>query len=206
MDATCPCDNTIQSYLITNDEQVYLLNSSKLVKPNTNYTKIEMVKQIPNIECVQLIASHVDDSSADAVDLLRDIFNEMTEMVLTMLTVTGTDVVTFDPDIIKNAAVQTISMIKSTDVKTLANFHSIVKWINIIIITSIAILVIFIITKICRYRDRKKTNKIINRMIDISKKRTTSIANKNDTTAVFTNINLRHLILASCEITLVQLF
>ena len=107
-------------------------------------------------------------------------------MVLTILRVTGTDVVTFDPDTIKNAAVQTAYMIKSTVVKTLANFHPIVKWINIIIITGIAILcftvVIFIITKICSYRNRKKTNKMINRMIDSSKKRTTSIANKNDTT------------------------
>ena len=38
------------------------------------------------------------------------------------------------------------------------------------------------ITKICGNKDRKKTNKMINRMIDISKKRTASIANKKDTT------------------------
>ena len=84
-------------------------------------------------------------------------------------------------------------MIKSTVVKTLANFHPIVKWINTIIITGVAILcvtmVIFIITKICSYRDRKKTNKMINSMIDISKKRTTSIANKNDTTVKNYKVN-----------------
>ena len=48
-----------------------------------------MVKQIPNIEYVQLIASLVDDPSADADDLLGDMSTEMTEMVLTMLRVTG---------------------------------------------------------------------------------------------------------------------
>ena len=48
------------------------------------------------------------DPTPDAVNLLGEMSTEMTQMIMTLLKVTGTDVVTFDPDTIRAAATMTV--------------------------------------------------------------------------------------------------
>ena len=181
MDATSSCDNTIQSYLITSAKQVYLWNGSTLIKSNINYTEIAMIKHIPDIHYMQLIASHVDDPTADAVDLLSDMSTETTQMIMTLLRVTGTDVVTFDPDTIREAATMTVETMRTAVEKTLSHISPILRWLNIIIITSVSVvcfgIVAFILLKLRSCRDRSRTDETINKMLNFTHERLASLQN-----------------------------
>ena len=190
MDATSSCDNTIQSYLITSDKQVYLWNGSTLIKSDINYTVIAIIKHIPDIHYMQLIVSHVDDLTADAIDLLGDMSTETTQMIMTLLRVTGTDVVTFDPDTIRAAATMTVETTRTAVEKTLSHFSPILRWLNIIIITSVSVvcfgIVAFILLKLRSCRERSRTDETINKMLNFTHKRLASLkddkveAEKND--------------------------
>ena len=181
MDATSSCDNTIQSYLITSDKQVYLWNGSTFIKSDINYTEIAMIKHIPDIYYMQLIASHVDDPTADAVDLLSDMSTETTQMIMTLLRVTGTDVVTFDPDTIREAATMTVKTMRTAVETTLSHISPILRWLNIIIITSVSVvcfgIVAFILLKLRSCRDRSRTDETINKMLNFTHERLVSLQN-----------------------------
>ncbi len=186
MDATSSCDNIIQSYLMTNDKQLYLWNGSTLIKSDINYTVVTMIKHIPDIHYLQLIASHVDDPTADAVDLLGDMSTEMTQMIMTLLRVTGTDIVTFDPDTIRAAATMTVETMTTAVEKTLSHISPILKWINIIIITSVGLLcfgvVAFILLKLRSCKDRSRTDETINRMLNFTRNRLVTMKNEMNET------------------------
>ena len=173
--------NTMQSYLITSDKQVYLWNSSTLIKSDINYTEIAMIKHIPDIHYMQLIASHVDDPTADAVDLLSDMSTETTQMIMTLLRVTGTDVVTFDPDTIREAATMTVETMRTAVEKTLSHISPILRWLNIIIITSVGVvcfgIVAFILLKLRSCRDRSRTDETIKKMLNFTHERLASLKN-----------------------------
>ena len=55
-----------------------------------------------------LMVSHVDDPTADNIDLLGDMSAEMAQLIMKLLRDTKTDVVTFDSDTIRAAATITV--------------------------------------------------------------------------------------------------
>ena len=130
---------------------------------------------------MQLIASHVDDSTADAINLLGDMSTKTTKMKMMLLRVIGTDVVTFYPDTIREAAIMTVETMRTEVEKTLSHFSPILRWLNMIIITSLSVLcfgiVAFILLKLRIYRDRSRTDETISKMLNFTHERIASLKN-----------------------------
>ena len=55
-------------YLFTTNKDLYVWTGNKLKTTHVNYHTLEMVKHIPEIKALQLLPSHIDDPTADAIE------------------------------------------------------------------------------------------------------------------------------------------
>ena len=97
MDSTCTCEDAMQRYMKMEDDKCYVGTSNTLEKTHVYYHTIEMLRHMPEIKSLQLLPSHVNDPTADAIDLLSDMSTSITNNVLTSLRASDTDSVAFDP-------------------------------------------------------------------------------------------------------------
>lgn len=180
LDATQPCTHDTQQYLRTNNNITYVWNGSTLATTHVPFTTIELVQQMPNVSYIQLLASHVYDPLEDAVDSFSDDMTSMTQTVITLLRATGTDVVTFDPQVITNAAGETASMMKGVVDNALDSISPLLRWIRLIIILSVLIacvfLLLFIIMRVRNGLNRRKSTRMLNEILQLNR---TQDARKN---------------------------
>ena len=175
IDANSDCKNAMHRYLFTTNKDLYVWTGNKLKTTHVNYHTLEMVKHIPEIKALQLLPSHIDDPTADAIDVLGDISTSLTNSILTILRSSGADIVAFDPATIRDAAIKTAEMVENTVKTVVSGISPFLRWLNIIILSAIAMLVIgiaiFILIRIKNQMDKKKTDEMIENMLNITKTR-----------------------------------
>ena len=115
---------------------------------------------------------HVDDPTADTIDLLSDMSTSITNNVLTLLRASGTDVVAFNPTTVRDAAVKTVAMMETTVHAILNSISPCWRWLNIIILSAICVLVfgivIFILIRVKNEMDKRRTDGMIEDMLKIT--------------------------------------
>ena len=148
MDAIYPCDHEIQEYIVFTKNGkwggIWMWNGSVIMKTNVKATRTELLQHFVDIPHVQLLASHVYDATAEALDTITDDNSKemMSQSMLTLLRAAGTDIVTFDPKAIAHAAEATTEAIQSTVENTLQHFNPFFRWMRIIIIVGAIIIAI----------------------------------------------------------------
>ena len=184
MDSTCTCDDAMQRYMKTEDDKWYVWTGNNLETTHVYYHTIEMIRQMPEIKSLQLLPSHVDDPTADAIDFLSDMSTSITNNVLTLLRATGTDAVAFDPATVIDAAVKTAAMMETTVHAILNSISPFWRWLNIIILSAVSILVIgiiiFILVRIKNEMDKRKTDGMIEDMLKFTKERHARVLNSDE--------------------------
>ena len=115
-----------------------------------------------------MLPSHIDDPTADAIDVLGDIFTSLTNSILTTLRSSGADIVTFDPATIRDA-----TMVENTVKTVVSGISPLLRWLNVIILSAITMLIIgiaiFILIRVKNQMDKKKTDEMIENMLNITK-------------------------------------
>ena len=181
MDSTCTCEDAMQRYMKTESDKWYVWTGNTLQKTDVYYHTIEMVRHMPEIKSLQLLPSHVDDPTADAIDLLSDMSTSITNNVLTLLRASGTDAVAFDPATVRDAAVKTVAMMETTVHAILNSISPFWRWLNIIVLSAAFILVFgivtFILVRVKNEIDKRRTDGMIEDMLKITKERHAHIIN-----------------------------
>ena len=107
--------------------------------------------------------------------MLGDISTSLTNSILTILRSSGADIVAFDPATIRDAAIKTAEMVDNTVKTVVSGISPFLRWLNIIILSAIAMLVIgiaiFILIHVKNQMDKKKTDEMIENMLNITKTR-----------------------------------
>ena len=175
LDATQPCTHDTQQYLRTNNNITYVWNGSTLATAHVPFTTIELVQQMPNVSYIQLIASHVYDPLEDAIDSFSVDMTSMTQTVLTLMRAAGTDVVTFDPQVITNAAGETVFMMRGVVDNALDSISPLLRWIRLIIILSVVIasviLFVVIIMRVRKGINQRKSTRMLNEILQLNRAR-----------------------------------
>ena len=186
-DSEIPCSKPVQMFMITKpmnkSSEIYVWNGSHLLPTTINYTvTIHIVQQIRNITYLQLMSSHVVDTALENSDILSELTNEATNMMLAFAHVTNIDMVTLDTETLKNAASSSVSAIKSSVTTVISHVYPLVEWLHkticAIVIILLLIIIIIIGVKMLNCIQEKKKEKNILRLVESLNTTTKKIMNK----------------------------